>query len=115
MPAKCGCVLLGVGIEHVSMFCCREEPGGAAPFPADVRIPLGGRTEGEIGDRVAALLAIAARPENLPQGVLFKPIAESPVVFVAPIDSAELSSAHFAPETTARMHLASGSSTCNPR
>ena len=42
-------------------------------------------------ERLVALeeeLAIAARPETLPPGVLFKPIAESPLVFVAPTESA---------------------------
>jgi len=53
--------------------------------------------------RVAALeeeLAIAAHPGTLPPGVLFKPIAESPLVFVAPIESAETPTAQFAPEKT---------------
>jgi len=55
-------------------------------------------------ERIVALeeeLAIAARPENLPPGVLFKPIAESPLVFVAPEESADISTAHFTPATTA--------------
>ena len=53
--------------------------------------------------RIAALeeeLAIAARPESLPPGVLFKPIAESPLVFVAPNESAEVSSTQFTPRAT---------------
>ncbi len=44
-------------------------------------------------ERIVALeeeLAIAARPENLPPDVVFKPIAESPLVFVAPTESADL-------------------------
>lgn len=52
-------------------------------------------------ERVVALeeeLAIAARPESLPSGVLFKPIAESPLVFVAPMDSTETSSVPFTPK-----------------
>ena len=43
-------------------------------------------------ERIVALeeeLAIAARPKTLPPGVLFKPITKSPLVFVAPIESAE--------------------------
>ncbi len=55
-------------------------------------------------ERIVALeeeLAIAARPEALPPGVLFKPIAKSPLVFVAPKDSAELRNAQFTPDTTA--------------
>ena len=55
-------------------------------------------------ERVVALeeeLAIAARPESLQSGVLFKPIAESPLVFVAPKESTELPAAQFAPEETA--------------
>lgn len=41
-------------------------------------------------ERILALeeeLAIAARPENLQPGVAYKPIAESPLVFVAPTES----------------------------
>lgn len=44
--------------------------------------------------RVQALdedLAIAARPEVLPSGVVFKPIGVSPLVFVVPKESTELS------------------------
>ena len=55
-------------------------------------------------ERVIALdeeLAIAACPDSLQPGVLFKPIVESPLVFVAPMESAELSSAPFAPDKTA--------------
>ena len=55
-------------------------------------------------DRVVALeeeLAIAARPESLQPGVLFKPIAKSPLVFVAPEESMGLPTAEFAPERTA--------------
>lgn len=47
-------------------------------------------------ERIVALeeeLAIAARPESLPPGVLFKPIAQSPLVFVAPVDSTEMPTA----------------------
>ena len=50
-------------------------------------------------ERIVALeeeLAIAARPDTLPPGVLFKPIAESPLVFVAPNESA--------PDETADWH-----------
>jgi len=53
--------------------------------------------------RIVALdeeLAIAARPETLPPGVLFKPITESPLVFVAPKESAEMPGAHFFPAAT---------------
>jgi len=53
-------------------------------------------------ERVMALeeeLAIAARPEILPPDVLFKPIAESPLVFVAPEESTETPNAQFAPRT----------------
>jgi len=42
--------------------------------------------------RVLALeeeLAIAARPESLPAGVVFKPIRTSPLVFIAPKDPAD--------------------------
>ena len=35
-------------------------------------------------------LAIAARPDHLPTGVLFKPITESPLVFVAPTAPTEV-------------------------
>ena len=55
-------------------------------------------------DRVVALeeeLAIAARPESLQAGVLFKPIAKSPLVFVAPEESMGLPTTEFAPERTA--------------
>ena len=55
-------------------------------------------------DRIVALeeeLAIAARPDSLPPGVLFKPITESPLVFVAPNESSDMPSAQFAPGTTA--------------
>ena len=54
-------------------------------------------------ERVAALeeeLAIAARPASLPPGVLYKPIAESPLVFVAPMESTE-ATPRFAPEQAA--------------
>lgn len=46
-------------------------------------------------------LAVAARPEALPPGVLFKPITESPLVFVAPDESAEAPVAHIATGTIA--------------
>lgn len=55
-------------------------------------------------ERIVALdeeLAIAARPATLPSGVLFKPIAESPLVFVAPKDVEAQPTSHFMPETTA--------------
>ena len=55
-------------------------------------------------ERIVALeeeLAIAARPEALPSGVLFKPIAESPLVYVAPMESTEAQAATFAPSTSA--------------
>ena len=54
-------------------------------------------------ERVVALeeeLAIAARPENLQPDVCFKPIEESPLVFVAPRESTEMSTAQFEPERT---------------
>ncbi len=54
-------------------------------------------------ERIVALeeeLAIAARPETLPAGVLFKPIAESPLVFVAPKESTEMPNAQFTPAKT---------------
>jgi len=54
-------------------------------------------------ERIVALeeeLAIAARPETLPAGVIFKPIAESPLVFVAPKESAEAATTRFVPEKT---------------
>ena len=54
-------------------------------------------------ERIVALeeeLAIAARPESLPSGVLFKPMSESPLVFVGPNESAELTNALVAPDTT---------------
>ena len=35
-------------------------------------------------------LAIAARPRNLPAGVLFEPIQTSPLIFIAPADSTDL-------------------------
>lgn len=35
-------------------------------------------------------LAIAARPETLPPGVMFKPISVSPLVFIIPTESADL-------------------------
>lgn len=44
-------------------------------------------------DRVVALeedLAIAARPATLPAGVMFEPILVSPLVFIAPLTSADL-------------------------
>ena len=49
-------------------------------------------------------LAIAARPEILQPGLLFKPIAESPLVFVAPKQSPVMPSAHFTPTNTADWH-----------
>jgi len=55
-------------------------------------------------ERIVALeeeLAIAARPETLPAGVIFKPIVESPLVFVAPKEAAEMATAHFMPGKTA--------------
>ncbi len=45
-------------------------------------------------DHVLALeeeLAIAARPDKLPPGVIFAPILVSPLVFIAPVESADLS------------------------
>ncbi len=54
-------------------------------------------------ERIVALaeeLAIAARPETLPAGVIFKPIAESPLVFVAPKESAEMPITQFMPGKT---------------
>ena len=55
-------------------------------------------------ERIVALeeeLAIAARPENLQPGVVYKPIAESPLVFVAPMESAETPTAQFTPQKPA--------------
>lgn len=55
-------------------------------------------------ERIVALeeeLAIAARPESLQPGVLFKPIVESPLVFVAPMESAEMPNIQFTPGKTA--------------
>lgn len=43
-------------------------------------------------DRVVALeeeFAIAARPDRLPTGVIFKPILVSPLVFIAPVESTD--------------------------
>lgn len=43
-------------------------------------------------DRIVALeedVAIAARPDSLPAGVVFAPIEVSPLVFIAPIDSTD--------------------------
>ena len=55
-------------------------------------------------ERILALeeeLAIAARPEILQPGLLFKPIAESPLVFVAPKESSEMPTAQFTPANPA--------------
>ncbi|MGH1489405.1 MAG: HTH-type transcriptional activator IlvY [Acidimicrobiales bacterium] len=55
-------------------------------------------------ERIVALeeeLAIAARPEILQPGLLFKPIAKSPLVFVAPKESTETPNAQFTPGKTA--------------
>lgn len=74
------------------------------PAHPDVEIMLQTGDPEHAIERVVALeeeLAIAARPENLPTGVLFKPIAESPLVFVAPLDSAEPTSVPFTPRKTA--------------
>ncbi len=49
-------------------------------------------------ERIVALeeeLAIAARPDVLQPGLLFKPIAKSPLVFVAPKEASEMSSEQF--------------------
>lgn len=62
-----------------------------------------GDPEQAIG-RVQALdedLAIAARPEVLPSGVVFKPIRVSPLVFIAPQESTDLSLTHLPPEVPA--------------
>ncbi len=43
-------------------------------------------------DRVVALeeeVAVAARPDHLPNGVLFEPIEISPLVFIAPVEAAD--------------------------
>ncbi len=51
-------------------------------------------------DRVVALeedLAIAARPDSLPAAVRFKPIRTSPLVFIAPVESADPSLAQLPP------------------
>ena len=74
------------------------------PAHPDVEIMLQTGDPEHAIERVVALeeeLAIAARPERLPAGVLFKPIAESPLVFVAPMDPAETSSGQFAPGKSA--------------
>ncbi len=50
--------------------------------------------------RIQALeedLAIAARPDNLPSGVRFKPIRVSPLVFIAPVEATEPSLAALPP------------------
>ena len=55
-------------------------------------------------ERIMALeeeLAIAARPEILQPGLLFKPIVKSPLVFVGPKESAEMPNAQFTPDKTA--------------
>ena len=55
-------------------------------------------------DRVVALeeeLAIAARPEVLPPGVVFSPIQMSPLVFIAPRESTDLALARVPPDTPA--------------
>jgi len=46
-------------------------------------------------------LAIAARPDTLPSGVVFKPIVESPLVFVGPNTSEDMPATDFTPDTTA--------------
>ena len=54
--------------------------------------------------RVLALeedLAIAARPAKLAPGVIFKPILVSPLVFIAPVESTDLSLAQLPPDKTA--------------
>ncbi len=69
------------------------------PAHPDVEILLQTGDPEHAIERIVALeeeLAIAARPETLPSGVLFKPIAESPLVFVAPTESA--------PDETAEWH-----------
>jgi len=51
-------------------------------------------------DRVVGLeedLAIAARPATLPNGVIFQTILESPLVFIAPVESGDLGSAQLPP------------------
>lgn len=51
--------------------------------------------------RVQALeeeLAIAARPDNLPAGLQFKPIRVSPLVFIAPVEAADPSLAQLPPD-----------------
>ncbi len=74
------------------------------PAHPDVEIRLQTGDPEHAIERVVALeeeLAIAARPESLPAGVLFKPIAESPLVFVAPVDSPEPTSVPFTPREPA--------------
>ena len=54
--------------------------------------------------RVLALeedLAIAAHPESLAPGVIFKPILVSPLVFIAPVESTDLNLAQLPPDETA--------------
>jgi len=46
-------------------------------------------------------LAIAARPTELPAGALFEPIAVSPLVFIAPLESTDLNLAHLPPDSPA--------------
>lgn len=54
--------------------------------------------------RILALeedLAIAALPDSLPPGVIFKPIGVSPLVFIAPSESADLGLARLPPDDPA--------------
>lgn len=74
------------------------------PAHPDVEIMLQTGDPEHAIERIVALeeeLAIAARPETLPAGVLFKPIAESPLVFVAPLESGEMPTSQFTPKKTA--------------
>ncbi len=74
------------------------------PAHPDVEIMLQTGDPEHAIERLVALdeeLAIAARPETLPSGVLFKPISESPLVFVAPEESTDIPTANFKPATPA--------------
>ena len=46
-------------------------------------------------------LSIAARPETLPSGVIFKPIVVSPLVFIAPVDAPDLPRDQLPPDAPA--------------
>jgi len=57
--------------------------------------------------RVIALeedLAIAARPDRLPAGVIFEPISVSPLVFIAPMESTDVNLAQLPPIEATTWH-----------